>query len=125
MIRISLDAAGTAVRLSVSGGVAALLDDLAIAYAADPAAVGSLLASHSVRVLRLDAAEVTEDTPDHIRAMRAAEADGSREALLGECPSTWSLDPLLTPDEAVTLAARLTKHAAHIRHTTQNGNPRT
>ncbi|MGW6518578.1 hypothetical protein [Streptomyces sp. NPDC054962] len=124
MIGISLDAAGTAVRLSLSGGVSALLDDLAIAYAADPAAVGSLLASHSVRVMRLDAAQFDEETPDHIRAMRAAEADGSRDALLGECPSTWSLDPLLTPDEAVTLSARLTKHAAHIRHT-QNGNPRT
>ncbi|MEH0470851.1 hypothetical protein QA943_18685 [Streptomyces sp. B21-097] len=125
MIRPTLTVDGTAVRLPVTELAARiLLDDLAVSYAADPDAVASLLASHAVRVMRLDYANHS-DAPDHICAMRSAEADASRDELLDQCPNANGLDELLTPDEAVTLAGRLTKHAAHIRHTTQNGNPRT
>jgi hypothetical protein len=68
-------------------------------------------------VLRLDHAEVSEDMPDHVRHMRAAEADGTREALLADLPAENQADPLLGPDDAITYATRLTKLAAHIRRT--------
>ncbi|MFF9262029.1 MULTISPECIES: hypothetical protein [Streptomyces] len=119
MIRPTLTVDGAAVRLPILDRAGTLLDALAVSYAADPDAVGSLLVSHATRVLRLDFAECSEDVPDHIRAMRAAEADGSREALLDECPGAHSVDDVLSPDEAVTLGTRLTKFAAHIRHTTK------
>jgi len=60
----------------------ALLDELAVAYAADPDTLARLLASHAARVLRLDRAAVDADTTDAERAMCAAEADGTRGALL-------------------------------------------
>ncbi|MFD4880042.1 hypothetical protein ACFWOB_42695 [Streptomyces sp. NPDC058420] len=116
MISPQLTVDGQAVRLPLGSRVAALLDDLALSYTADPDTVGALLAAHAARVLRLDFAECSEDAPDHVRAMRAAEADGTREALLDECPSADRLDDVLTPDDAITLGTRLTKHAAHIRH---------
>jgi hypothetical protein len=55
--------------------------------------------------------------PDHVRHMRAAEADGTREALLADLPAENQADPLLSPDDAITLATRLTRLAAHIRNT--------
>jgi hypothetical protein len=55
--------------------------------------------------------------PDHVRHMRAAEADGTREALLADLPAEHQADPLLGPDDAITLATRLTRLAGHIRHT--------
>ncbi|UIX33575.1 hypothetical protein [Streptomyces sp. GQFP] len=124
MITPQLTGNGQAVRLPLSSRVAALLDDLALSYTADPDAVGALLNAHAARVLRLDFAQVSADVPDHVRAIRAAEADGTREALLDECPSADRLDDVLTPDDAITLGTRLTKHAAHIRHT-QTRSPRT
>ncbi|MBP0456221.1 hypothetical protein [Streptomyces montanisoli] len=60
------------------------LDELALAYAADPDTLGRLLASHAARVLRLDVAAVDEDATGAERAMCAAEANGTREALLAE-----------------------------------------
>jgi thioredoxin-like negative regulator of GroEL len=107
---------GLAVRLPVRAAAAPLLDDLALAYAQDPDTVGRLLAAHAARVVRLDHAVCSEDMPDHVRAMRAAEADGTREALLDECPTVADLDPLLDADQAVTLAGRITRLAARIRH---------
>jgi hypothetical protein len=109
---------GQAVRLPLGSRVAALLDDLALSYTADPDTVGRLLNAHAARVLRHDFAQVSEDVPDHVRAMRAAEADGTREALLDECPSADRLDDVLTPDESITLAGRLTRLAATIRNAT-------
>jgi hypothetical protein len=55
--------------------------------------------------------------PDHVRAIRAAEADATRDALLDELPSADRLDDVLGPDDAITLATRITKCAAHIRLT--------
>nr|WTB07425.1 hypothetical protein OG546_26310 [Streptomyces antimycoticus] len=63
---------------------APLLDKLALAYAQDPSTVGRLLAAHAVHVTALDLATVRDDATDADRAMCAAEADGTREALLGE-----------------------------------------
>ncbi|MFD8611039.1 hypothetical protein [Streptomyces sp. NPDC059631] len=116
MIRPTLTADGTAVRLPVRDQITApLLDALAVAYAEDPAGMGLRLIAHASAVLTLDHAVCSDDASDTDRAVRAAEADGTREALLGELPAEPQLDPLLTPDEAVTVATRLTKFAAHIR----------
>ncbi|MFJ7337847.1 hypothetical protein ACIQUU_31940 [Streptomyces sp. NPDC101116] len=118
MIAPQLTADGRMVRLPLTERVAPVLDELALAYAQDPAAVGTLLLAHAAAVVCHDHAVVSDDATDYARAVTAAEADGTREALLDECPAEATLDPLLGPDEAVTLATRLTKHAAHIRHRT-------
>lgn len=116
MIRPGLTAAGDRVRLPVGEQLLApLVDDLAIAYTEDPETVGQLLAGHAVRVLALDFAECSLDMPEYERSMRAAEADGTREALLAELPDEVQRDPLLTPDDAITLATRLNKIAGFIR----------
>ncbi|CAL9481689.1 hypothetical protein [Streptomyces sp. enrichment culture] len=109
---------GLAVRLPVLAAAETLLDDLAVAYAEHPETIGRLLALHAAYVHRLDHAVVSEDMPEYERAIRAAEADGSREALLAECPNADRLDVLLDADQAVTLAGRLTRLAAAIRHRT-------
>ncbi|MFF0894706.1 hypothetical protein [Streptomyces sp. NPDC003278] len=123
MIRPILTADGTAVRLPIADRAGRLLDDLAVAYADRPDDIAALLRAHAASVLGLDYAQCADHVPEHIRAMRAAAADGTREALLDECPTADSLDDLLSPDEAITLAGRITKNAAHIR-TTQNRSPR-
>lgn len=118
MIAPQLTVDGQAIRLPLGTRTAPLLDDLALSYTGDPDTVGRLLVAHAASVLRLDLAEVSEDVPDHVRAMRAAEADGTREALLDECPSASRLDDVLTPDESITLAGRLTRLAATVRNAT-------
>ncbi|WP_053913684.1 hypothetical protein [Streptomyces sp. TP-A0875] len=116
MIRPTLTADGTAVRLPIRDHITApLLDSLAVAYAEDPEQVGMLLIAHAAAVLCLDHAQVSEDGTDYERAVRAAEADGTREALLDEIPHEHQLDPQFPPDEAIALATRITQHAAHIR----------
>ena len=118
MMRPGLNAAGDRVRLPAYDAVTVpLVDALAIAYAENPVEVGHLLAAHAGSVLRLDYAEFAESMPEHERAMRAAEADGTREALLTELPADVSTDPLLTADDAITTATRLTRLAGFIRHT--------
>ncbi|MGK3093742.1 hypothetical protein ACG93S_28960 [Streptomyces sp. WAC01490] len=118
MIRPGLTATGDCVRLPVGEQLLApLVDALAVAYAEDPYMVGRLLAGHAARVLALDYAECSEDVPEYEQSIRAAEADGSREALLGGLPEEVQRDPLLTSDDAITLATRLTRLASHIRHT--------
>lgn len=118
MMRPGLTAAGDRVRLPVGDDLLApLLDALAVAYAENPVEIGHLLAGHAARVLRLDYAEFAESMPEYERSMRAAEACGSREALLAELPEDVSADPLLTADSAITASTRLLKLAAHIRHT--------
>lgn len=116
MIRPTLTADGLAVRLPITRAAEHLLDDLALAYVADPDALGRLLAHHGENVTALDHAIYGHDVPDHERAMRAAAADGSREALTAEAPIAADLDDLLDPDSAITLAGRITRLAAHIRH---------
>ncbi|MGW1152007.1 hypothetical protein ACWD45_12100 [Streptomyces rubiginosohelvolus] len=116
MIRPGLTAAGDRVRLPVGEQLLApLVDALAVAYAEDPYMVGRLLTGHAARVLALDYAECSEDMPEYERSIRAAEADGSREALFGGLPEEVQRDPLLTPDDAITFATRLTRLASHIR----------
>ncbi|MGW9385371.1 hypothetical protein [Streptomyces globisporus] len=116
MIRPGITATGDRVRLPVGEQLLVpLVDALAVAYTENPEAVGRLLTGHAVRVLALDYAECSLDMPEHERSMRAAEADGTREALLGELPDEVQRDPLLTPDDAITLGTRLTRLASHIR----------
>ncbi|WP_406014359.1 hypothetical protein OG520_22310 [Streptomyces sp. NBC_00984] len=118
MIRPTLTADGDAVRLPIRDQLLApLLDELATAYTANPSLLSTLLRAHAESVRRLDHA-VTDDTaPDYERAIRAAEADGTRELLLDELPAECVLDPQLSPDTAITLAGQLTRLAGHIRHT--------
>lgn len=117
MITPQLSTDGRMVRLPLTDHAAPLLDELALAYAQDPDAVGRLLAAHAASVTALDYIACSEDAAEYERAMRAAQADATREALLDECPSATTLDPLLGPDDAVTLGTRLTRQAAHIRNT--------
>ncbi|MDQ0949303.1 hypothetical protein QFZ24_003226 [Streptomyces phaeochromogenes] len=114
MIRPQLSTDGLAVRLPIAERAEQLLDGLALAFAEDADAVGRLLTKHAANVVRLDHAVVSEDMPEYERAMRAAAADGSREALLAEAPPADDLDDLLDPDTAITLAGRITRLAAHI-----------
>ncbi|MEU8805019.1 hypothetical protein [Streptomyces anthocyanicus] len=117
MIRPTLTADGTAVRLPIRDFITApLLDALAVAYAEDPEQLGRLLTQHAARVIALDLAAVDTDAAEYERAIRAAEADGTRDALLEELPIEQQLDPQYGPDAAIALAARITQHAAHIRH---------
>ncbi|MFJ7411616.1 hypothetical protein ACIQWZ_12480 [Streptomyces sp. NPDC098077] len=119
MISPSVTAAGDHVRLPVRDDLLApLLDALAIAYANDPYMAGRLLTGHAARVLALDYAECSLDMPEYEREIRAAEADGSREALLAGLPDDVQRDPLLTPDDAISFAGRLTRAAGFIRRTT-------
>ncbi|MER0481616.1 hypothetical protein ABR737_25315 [Streptomyces sp. Edi2] len=119
-----LSADGLAVRLPIAARVEQLLDDLALAYAEDPDDLGRMLARHAASVVRLDHAVVSEDMAEYERAMRAAEADASREALVDQCPSAVGLDDLLGPEDAITLARRITRLARHIRPcTAQNRSP--
>lgn len=119
MMRPGLTAAGDRIRVPVGEQLLTpLVDALAIAYTDDPATVSRLLQLHARRVLALDFAMCSETVPEWERSMRAAEADGSREALLGEVPDDVRTDPLLTSDDAITLATRLTKLAGFIRRTT-------
>ncbi|QHF97909.1 hypothetical protein DEH18_33305 [Streptomyces sp. NHF165] len=108
MIRPQLTADGRAVHLA-DDRPELLLDDLATAYAADPDTVGALLAHLAERVDSRDAA-LCPLTPEHIRAMRAAEADAAREALLDELPA-GAPEHILSPREAVALADALTARA--------------
>jgi hypothetical protein len=116
-----LTADGTAVRLPLADRVAPLLDELALAYAEDPATVGTLLLAHAAAVICLDFAVCNDDTPDYERAMRAAEADGTRDALTEGLPAAAHVDPLMSPHDAITLGTRLTRSAAFIRNS-QNRN---
>ncbi|WP_282792060.1 hypothetical protein [Streptomyces sp. CC224B] len=124
MIRPQLSADGLAVRLPIGARAEQLLDDLALAYAEDPDNVAALLAHHGENVRALDHAIYGHGVPEYERAMRAAAADGSREALAAEAPIAADLDDLLGPDAAITLAGRITRLAAHIRHTSTNRSPR-
>ncbi|RMB83678.1 hypothetical protein [Streptomyces shenzhenensis] len=116
MIRPQVTVDGRAVRIPLAFHTDPLLDDLAVAYAEDPDTVGRLLARHAASVLAHDHAVCSEDASDLDRAMRAAEADGSREALLEELPE--QPDPQYSPDDAITLAGRITRAASHVRHRT-------
>ncbi|PVC91439.1 hypothetical protein DBP19_16615 [Streptomyces sp. CS090A] len=121
MIRPQLTADGLAVRLPIAARAEQLLDDLALAYVEAPDDIAALLAHHGENVAALDRAIYGHDVPEYERAMRAAAADGSREALAVEAPIA---DDLLDPDTAITLAGRITRLAGFIRHTAQKRNAR-
>ncbi|TFV34330.1 hypothetical protein E4K10_18040 [Streptomyces sp. T1317-0309] len=104
-----------AVRIPLSDRVEPIFDELAIAYAEYPEELGSMLKAHAANVLRHDHAVCSDTASDWAVQMMAARADGTRDALLTECPSALALDPLINADEAITLAGRLTNCAAHIR----------
>lgn len=120
MIRPQLTADGTAVRLA-DDRPDAMLDDLALAYAADPQTVGRLLTLHGANVEHADELRTSTTAPEYAQEMAAAEADGTRDALWGELTPPVALDHVITADEAVTLATRLMRRVARIRHTAQNG----
>ncbi|MGW4602702.1 hypothetical protein ACWENS_05430 [Streptomyces sp. NPDC004532] len=122
-LRLSLTADGAAIRLPVVQHIAPLVDELALLFASDPEQIGALLRGHAAAVVALDHAVCSDDATDVMRAMRVAEADGTRDALLDELDATATTDPVLGPDDAISLATRLTKHAAHIRHH-KNGTAR-
>ncbi|MGI5450552.1 hypothetical protein ACQEVM_38405 [Streptomyces sp. CA-243310] len=111
------------IRWALAARLAPLVDELAVAYAEHPDEVGRLLAAHAANVERLDFAQHSTDMPEYERCIRAAEADGSRDALLDEVPAAEQVDAYLDPDDAITYATRLTKFAAHVR-LTRNRNPR-
>ncbi|NEC25168.1 hypothetical protein G3I20_00920 [Streptomyces sp. SID8111] len=118
MITPQLTADGRAVRLPIRDHITApLLDDLATAYAEDPEQISLLLIAHAAAVTCHDYAVCSDDAPEYERAMRAAEADGTRGALLDALPDAHQQDPELGPDDAITTATRLTRLAARIRHT--------
>ncbi|MFE5674504.1 hypothetical protein ACFQ7B_00235 [Streptomyces erythrochromogenes] len=123
MIAPQLTADGRAVRWPIAERLAPLVDDLALAYAEDPHAIGRLLKLHAAHVARLDYAQCSDDMPEYERCMRAAQADGSRDALLDEMPSAPQVDALLAPDDAIAYAARITRLAART-HLAQNRTPR-
>ncbi|MEV8318014.1 hypothetical protein AB0Q95_27970 [Streptomyces sp. NPDC059900] len=116
MIRPQLTADGLAVRLPIAARAEQLLDDLALAYVEAPDDLAALLTVHGENVAALDRAIYGHGVPEYERAMRAAAADGSREALAAEAPIADDLDDLLDPDSAITLAGRITRLAGRIRH---------
>lgn len=117
----TIAADGISIRLPISERVAPLLDELAIAYAEDPATVGRLLSRHAAAALRLDHAVVSEDMPEWERSMRAAEADGTREALTYGLTAADHLDACLDPQAAAHLAEALLTRTALLAHS--NGVP--
>ncbi|MFE0762591.1 hypothetical protein ACQEU8_36725 [Streptomyces sp. CA-250714] len=111
MIRPQLTADGLAIRLA-DDRPDVLLDELAAAYARDPETVAALLAAHADAVEAADDAQCNPCATDYDRAMRAAEADGTRDGLYGELPPPAVLDHVIDPAEAVALADELTARAA-------------
>lgn len=67
--------------------LAAVADELAMAYTADPGEVVALLTAHADNEFRLDAAVIDAYTTPAELAMAAAEADGTRRALLALSPT--------------------------------------
>lgn len=112
-----LTVSGEAVRLPLSDYITPLLDSLAVAYVADPQAVGSLLAQHGETVAALDRAAGSSWATDYELAIRAAARDGSLQSLLTEANAADDLDLHITADEAVTLSTRLMRLVGCIRHT--------
>lgn len=112
---------GAAVLLPAAEVAATVLDELADAYHEDRHQITALLAQHAEARA---AAEHAEDAPlatDYERAMRAAEADGTRQALADELPTAGDFTNALTPRAAFRLADDLTALAARITVHRQGG----
>jgi hypothetical protein len=69
----------------------AVVDDLAEAFAADPVRMTLLLGGHAGTVFALDAMVADPGAADHELAMAAAEANGTRAALLALPPAATNL----------------------------------
>jgi hypothetical protein len=68
-----------------------VLDELAEAFAAYPGHVTALLLHHANASFRLDCAVLEPGAAEHEIAMRVAEADGTRAALLALSPAAVAL----------------------------------
>jgi hypothetical protein len=93
---------------------APVLDELAVAYDTDPAAVGALLRHHARAALTLDETVVSPYATDVQRMVARAELDGSRAALLAYAPAADHLRLGLCRAECMRLADDLTARAAEI-----------
>lgn len=69
----------------------AVVDDLAEAFVADPVRTTLLLHGHAAAVFALDACVIDPQSAEHECAMAAAEADGTRTALLALSPAAADL----------------------------------
>lgn len=117
MIRPSLTVDGLAVRIPRTDAVAAVLDDLATAFAADPDRLAALLTEHAANVTALDHAATSSTATDYGRQVAAATADGSREALLDEAPTAAAgIDDVFEPDEVFAVIDRLAAVACRAHH---------
>lgn len=67
--------------------LAAIADEIAMAYAACPGEVMALLTAHADNELYLDGTVIDPYSEPHEVAMAAAEADGTRRALLALSPT--------------------------------------
>lgn len=77
----------------------AVVDDLAEAFAADPVRMTLLLHGHAAATFALDAVVIDPESADHECAMAAAEANGTRAALLALSPAAADLTDRTTAQE--------------------------
>lgn len=85
---------GSHVRLITAHAITtlhAVVDDLAEAFAADPVRMTLLLHGHAAATFALDAVVIDPESADHECAMAAAEATGTRAALLALSPAAADL----------------------------------
>lgn len=77
----------------------AVVDDLAEAFAANPVQMTLLLSGHADATFALDAAVIDDHSAEHEIAMCAAEANGTRAALLALSPAAADLTDRTTAQE--------------------------
>lgn len=85
---------GSHVRLITAHAITtlhAVVDDLAEAFAANPVQMTLLLSGHADATFALDAAVIDDHSAQHEIAVCAAEADGTRRALLALSPAAADL----------------------------------
>lgn len=93
---------GSHVRLITAHAITtlhAVVDDLAEAFAADPVRMTLLLHGHAAATFALDAVVIDPESADHECAMAAAEATGTRAALLALSPAAADLTDRTTAQE--------------------------
>lgn len=76
---------------ALPGQLAAVLDEVAEAYVSARPIAARLLANHARAVGRLDAAVIDPHTPEWQLAFLAAEAEGTRVALLDLSPTAYAI----------------------------------
>lgn len=110
-----------AVQLPSAPIAATVVDEIAAAYRDDPATLTALLAAHAEAAAADEHATGNPFATDYERAMRAAEADATREALLDELDTGGIAAGVLGSRDAFRLADDLTALAARITIQHQNG----